>query len=228
MLRKLRVLGGALASLLAASSLVAPGAFGNSTTEFTPEGNHSATIKGAQIGSSQTVRVGPFPFTCKTANVEGEIAGNTTDMKLIPDYQGCHTIVVFGVEYTMTATINECYYTLTGENTVEAGVYGLSMHLECPVGQEIILHIKRNSEEFCTARIKPQTLTGITATNVAGEDDDVVIHTNALGQSTLSGMCIGPFGDPNKETGLALLGDNTWQAFNGPDQVDLTVSHATG
>jgi hypothetical protein len=170
--------------------------------------------------------VGNRQFTCGVATFAGEVPGNTSDVKMVPTYESCDTKPVLGVSLSATFTTNECYYTFTGEKTVEAGKYGVSMHLECPAEKELVIHVKSGSTDVCTVTIKPQTITGLTATNSVGTPDDIQLDANgAKVQTTIHGTLCGADGkETNKEFEGVYEGTTTIRAYHGEGQVDLTVS----
>jgi hypothetical protein len=227
MIRNLKALGLAMVAVFAMSALVASAAQATVST-FTPEKGEAATIHGVQ-STTHNFQVGSRTLTCGTATFLGSVTGNTTDTKIVPTYENCDTKPVLGISFPAVVTMNSCYYTFTGENTVATGQYGVSVHVECDSGDEIVIHVKSGSNDICTLTIKPQTATGLTATNdTSTKPDDVVLHANSTVQTTIHGTLCGGTENTNQEFNSVYTGDTTIKAYHGAvdpkNQVDLTVS----
>jgi hypothetical protein len=166
MIRNLKALGLAVVAVLAMSALVSSAAQATVTTKttFTPEGNKPTVITGEQTAAlaRHEFTAGNRAFICESAHFDGEIAGNTDDVKVTPTYTGCETTPVLGIKLPVTVTHEKCWYTFTGENTIETGKYGVSVHLDCEnPGEKIVVHVKSGGTDVCTLTIFPQTITGL-------------------------------------------------------------------
>jgi hypothetical protein len=225
-MRNFRAFGIAILAVLGMIVLSASSVQAATTTTFTPEGNTATTITGTQIAAVE-LTVGNRVLTCGKAHFSGEIAGNTTDVKIIPLYEECKTTPVLGISFPFTVTTNGCWYTFTGEDTIEAGKYGVSVHLECEKpGEEMVVHVKSGANDVCTVTIKPQTLSGMYLTNSGTSPDDVVLNLNGMPtNSTIHGSLCGGTGDTSKEFASVMDGQATVKGFQGGPQVNLTVSH---
>jgi hypothetical protein len=232
MIRNLKALGLAVVAVFAMSALVASAAQATVTTKtiITPEGNKPTVITAEQTAGLALTEItaGNRAFICSKVHFDGEIAGNTTDVKLTPTLEGCETTPVLGIKLPVTMTHNNCWYTFTGENTIETGKYGVSVHLECQnPGEELITHIKSGGTDVCTITIKPQTITGLYVKNAGTKPDDVVLNWNtAKFNTTIHGtLCGGSSSETNKEFVTEIHGEATVTGLQNDVQVDLTVSH---
>jgi hypothetical protein len=232
MIRNLKALGLAVVAVFAMSALVASAAQALVTTktEITPKDSKATEITGKQEAGHEKTEftLAGRAYICGEAHFKSEISGNTTHALVTPKYENCESTPVLGVTFKVEITINKCWYTFTGENTVVTGKYGVSVHLECQnAGEEIVFHVKSAGSEICTLTIKPQTVTGPYVENVAGTPDSIKLNWNTANfQGTVHGqLCGGINSETNKEFTGEYHGVTTLKGFQGGNQVNLTVSH---
>lgn len=181
MIRNLKVLGLATVAILAMSVVVASSASAHylftseiTPTDFTAEqtGKHKFTTGGQSV-------------ECSVATASGtQIGTSFSEITVTPTYSGCTY-----AGKTTHVTMNGCAYTFTGSTTAD-GKHGI-VHVECPVGKVIEVHITDfpSVGQTCTLTIAAQTPSqGYTATQ---QGADIEIH------ATASGIKITPHGSGN-------------------------------
>lgn len=180
-MRKLKVLGLALAAVFALSAISASAASAEGT--YTSEVAHT-TITGNQLSENIfTTSVGKV--TCKSAVFDATAtATSVTDLTVTPTYNECTLTNNSGVQVSATVNHNECTYTFTTPTTTGKPApedWHAEIHIECPAGKPGIVI----SGFGCTITVHPQTPTvptvALTNSGTAGTGMDVLLTSKVTG-----------------------------------------------
>lgn len=153
MIHKLKMMGTTLVAIFAMSAVAASAA---QAGVFKAE-SYPAAITGQQTSKIEFTGV-VGTWTCKTINLQGELAKESSELKLNPIYEGCSWV---GIEATVNMT--GCYYLFTAGNTIggSSDKIEVGMDIKCEAGKKIDLTLANE----CRLKLPEQSLTGITAEN---------------------------------------------------------------
>ncbi len=175
MIRSFKALGVALVAALALSSLLASAA--SAAPKWTPvPSEYPVTVKGTQSTSNILELEGGRTLKCSTATYEAtlnnKVEAEESKLTVKPTFSGCTTSILGNRDLT-TITLNGCdflfTYTETTTGTIASEgweVTGKELHIQCPVGASIELHVFVNETEdldnaaLCTYKIGAQTPAG--------------------------------------------------------------------
>ncbi len=227
MTRILKTLTLAAAAIAALAAVMAPAAQAE-TGALTSAGFPS--IVTGQQGGGPTFDLGNAPIrtvSCVTSDLETTLEGPTDPVTFRPNYEGCTSEP--GGATPVTVTMNGCDYTVgfgkPGTTGQPATTGTLNAWINCPVGQQIEIHVYENAfmhamnVSTCTYDLFPQgpVPAGIyhnTAEAGMIPDVDATVNAKFTGRSTIGAggaICGG-----NPETGhlpITLTGNYTMQAF---------------
>jgi hypothetical protein len=169
MTRNLKLLGLALAATLVLGSTSASSASAYQPT-FTLTGEFtSAKLVGTMIASPKfhQFTFGENVVECTKAKIEGKMPEKAmVEISLAQIYESC-TAKVNGIGENLPATVttNGCTYGyLAFPGAPGEDEYAAKLHIECPAGKAIEVHVFKNATEHnnnkpsCTYRIVSQTL----------------------------------------------------------------------
>ncbi|HWL49353.1 MAG TPA: hypothetical protein VNT92_05705 [Acidimicrobiia bacterium] len=177
MKRNLRAFGRVLLAASAMSIAVVSAAQAE-PAEFTGAWYPTA-ITGAQEGITNYFEItGGTKVECNPATYEATLGGGSGSLTVTPHYTGCTSSGI-----NATVNLNGCHYIL------EAGTYVSwsdsaqgSLIVACPKGAAIQL----TTGGICRVDIGPQTLNGVTYTNIAAgattPHDYVTVHVDATNE----------------------------------------------
>lgn len=217
MTRNLKVLGLALAAVLAMTAVAASSASAHYV--FTSEAG-STSVTGSQIGKHKFT-TGGQSVECSIAKFSGTQTGTSAnELTITPTYETCTY-----AGKTTHVTMNGCDYLFTGATTAD-GKHGI-VHVKCPVGKVIEVHITDfpSAGLTCTLTIAAQTPAGGYTANNAAVGKDVEVN------ATASGIKITPHGSGNclflvtgVYTGLSTLqGYTDGKAHESANEVKISV-----
>jgi len=174
MIRNLKALGLALAAAFAFGAISASGA--SATTE--PNGHfwcdgYPCSFSGEQpAGDKHKIVTAAGSIECEVTKVHALLSGPTYGLTATPTFEECifHNSLS-GIDNPATVTMNGCdtkftihfHETSKGEG-FKADTYSGDVHIECPVGKVIEIHVYNNAghtEVKCTFHIAPQTVDNI-------------------------------------------------------------------
>jgi hypothetical protein len=175
MSRNLKVLGLALVAVFALNAVLASGA--SAANRLTaPEAAYPLTLSGEQkvAAVNEFALPGGRKFKCNKVTFSGtqtraEATNTTTGWSAMvtPTFSEC-TAEILGNIDPITMTTNGCTFTLTISTISSATTAKGEVHLECPPGKTIEMHIWENSTKhlenaasLCTYSIGPQTIRGV-------------------------------------------------------------------
>lgn len=187
MTRMLKALGLAASAVAAMAALTAPAAQAE-TGALTAE-QFPAILTGQQVaGFTMDIGEGPLKtVTCGTSDLVGTIAQAADPVTLKPVFGAC---VSEPGAMPVTITPNECDYTVgftrPGTTGQPATTGTMQAAIDCPVGQQIEIHIYENAAahaaggSLCTYHITAQgpVAAGVYH-NVVGMPNDVTMTVNA-------------------------------------------------
>ena len=182
--RKLKALGLALFAAFAMSAVAASGASAV-THDFESSSTTGTTYLTAEALSTQQfyAKTGNSEehIDCSIVNVNGSIAGTTTDSVTVePIYEGCKAFKP-GTEVAARVKPNGCHYLFTGITSEDVtGKESAEAHLTCPEGVAGIT-IDLTIFHFACVTVPPQTLHGITYKNNAGPPEDITLEADVHG-----------------------------------------------
>jgi hypothetical protein len=138
MTRNLKVLGLALAAVLAMSAFIGSSA---SAAEFHSEGENT-TVTGSQV-NTHLLKTTAGEITCLKVTSEGTMAPKTSGSITISEFfSECH-IIFFGSKISATLNTNSCHFVLYASGSTD---------IVCPAGKKITF-----SASGCTVEIGAQT-----------------------------------------------------------------------
>jgi hypothetical protein len=191
MTRNLKALGLALVAVFAFAAISASAASAETkihgALQTTPDG--TANLVGTEVGGDHVFNVGGGigSISCTNSEFHGHIAGKTTSPTITPTYTNC-TFTLLGIPRPATVTLNGCQYTLTTHAFVDDNNGSGQIHVICPEGKKIEIHVFNNAahtELRCTYAVEPQTIdTGNSFENMqntgpGGTDTVTTIAKNA-------------------------------------------------
>ncbi len=191
MIRSFKTLGLALVAVLALSAVVASAASAAPKLTPVPE-EYPVTLKGKQSTTNVLALEGGRKVECTGATFAGTIKNKAeaeeSKLTVEPAYSGCTATILGNVDLA-TVTLNGCDYKLTnteatsGTIKTEGWEYtGKEVHLECPAGASIEIHVftteanDLSNTPLCTYKIGAQT--------PAGDLDYKLLEKNAEGNGT--------------------------------------------
>ncbi len=170
MIRNLKSLGLTLVALLALGAVAASAA--SASTPRITAGGYPATITASQIGLTNELALeGGRKWECSSVSYSGtytkaESEAATWSAKVTPSYSGC-TATILGNVTPVTVTVNGCFIEFTVSNYVSATEGSGPVHLRCPAGQKLELHVWQtnakhlaNETPLCTYAVAEQTFGG--------------------------------------------------------------------
>ncbi len=170
MTRNLKSLGLAMLALLALGAVAASAA--SASTPRITVGGYPATITASQIGEKNELSLeGGRKVECSSVSYSGtytkaESEAATWSAKATPSYSGC-TATILGNVTPATVTVNGCFIEFTVSNWVNATEGSGPVHLRCPAGQKLEIHVWQTSAKhlanetpLCTYTVAEQTAGG--------------------------------------------------------------------
>ncbi len=223
MTHRLKALGLAVVAVLSMSAVLASAAQAE-TGVLTPQ-VPPAIVTGEQLGGGITFDIGAAPLktvSCGTSDLDATLFGPMDPVTFTPTYEGCTSLPGF---QPVTVTTNGCDYTLgftrPGSTNDPPGTGKLTAGIDCPVGQQIEIHIYENAVKhaenvsLCTYDIGPQAPVPAGTYHARmgpPADIEATIEARFTAKSTIPlGGCGGML--PNQHLPITLTGTYTLRAY---------------
>ncbi|HET9396290.1 MAG TPA: hypothetical protein VFO36_09555 [Nitrospiraceae bacterium] len=209
MIRNLKVLGLAIAAVLALSAVMASAAM---AAEFTAS-SYPATITGSNTKGSEVFKTEGGNVECNSHFVSHSQSAASSTLTVTPTYTSCDA---FGF---LSATVNteECSYvfhatdTITETEPVHRHYWRHHVDVVCPTGQSI-----KVTASTCKAEIKSQTgLTTVKTENIAGGSVTVTPDVSGIAYTVTQDGFLCPFGGTGNKTDGKYTGDVTVSRVGG-------------
>ncbi len=174
MSRHPRIFFKALASLFALGALTASAA---QARESFIAGAYPATLTGAPLTIHEWAIGEKYAVQCGEPSFSATLAAKSTELTVTPTYADCIG-VINGGELPAEVALNGCDYLFT---TDPGGAKNGPMHIKCPTGQQIELHVytdETKAKILCTYDIKPQERGKMEYENVAGPPEELKANAN--------------------------------------------------
>ncbi len=199
MTRNAKILGLALVAMLAMGAAMASAASAAEQPRLTVE-SYPATLSGEQTtgASNEFTLEGGRTLKCETVKytgtyTEAEAKGEPWSARVSPEYIGC-TATILGNVTDVTVTVNGCTLKFTADTYVsETEATGKEVHLECPTGKVLEIHIWQTSAKhlaneaaFCTYTIAPQTAKGAFTYKISGTAETPHTYLTLMGKESLA------------------------------------------
>jgi len=192
MIRNLKVLGLAIAAVMAMSAMMASAA--SAVPQFTASA-YPATVTGSNTKGSEVFTTEGGKVECDSHFVSHSLAAASSTLTVTPTYTNCEA---FG----LNATVNTegCTYVFHATEKVSTGVYNNHVDVVCPTGKSIKIVAGGG---LCRAEIKGQNgLTTVKTTNVAGGGVTVEPNVSSVAYTVTTDSFGCPFsGTGNKTDG---------------------------
>jgi len=207
MIRNLKVLGLAIAAVMAMSAVMASAA--SAVPQFTAS-SYPATVTGAAKKGSEVFTTEAGKVECASHFVSHSLSGASSTLTVTPHYTEC---TAFG----LNATVNTegCTYVFHATEQVEPGVYNSHVDVVCPTGQSIKIVAGGG---LCRAEVKGQVkseahpeainqnLTTVKTTNLAGGSVTVEPNVSNIAYTVTTDGFGCPFSGTGNKTGATYTG----------------------
>jgi hypothetical protein len=202
MIRNLKMLGVAFATVMALSAVVASAA--SATPEFTAS-SYPATATGSNTKGSEVFTTEGGKVECDSHFVTNSLSEASSIITVTPTYTSCDA---FGF---LEATVNMegCRFPFTMTKVLSLQ-FTLDIHIECPAGKSIKI-----TASTCKVEIKGQTaLEKVTATNSGGS---VVVKpaVEKIAYTVTQDGFLCPFSGTGNKTGGTYTGEVTMSRVGG-------------
>ena len=187
MIRNLKVLGLAIAAVMAMSAMMASAA--SAVPQFTASA-YPATVTGSNTKGSEVFTTEGGKVECDSHFVSHSLSGASSTLTVTPTYTNCEA-------WGLPATVQTegCTYVLHATEKVSSGVYNNHVDIVCPSGKSIKI-----TTTICIVEVKGQN--GLTTVKTTNSGGSVTVEPNvsSVAYTVTADRWACPFGGTGNKT----------------------------